>query len=97
MHTALFQEGQQHLTLVYYAGPEAQQVRASVALMRWLHLYILAEPTATQADVPADLASVFSGALTLPVKMPGEGVIICLGHSAHDLLLLLVSRQPLGL
>ncbi len=35
-----------------------------LVLMRWLQLYILADPTAAQPDVAADLQGVFNGAFT---------------------------------
>ena len=35
-----------------------------LALMRWLQLYILADPAAAQPDVAVDLEGVFNGAFT---------------------------------
>ena len=54
------------------AGVQAQQVRSLLALMRWLQLYILADPAAAQPDVAADLEGVFKGAFTK--KKAAEGV-----------------------
>ena len=35
-----------------------------LALMRWLQLYMLADPAAAQSDVAVDLEGVFNGAFT---------------------------------
>lgn len=35
-----------------------------LALMRWLQLYMLADPAAAQPDVAVDLQGVFTGAFT---------------------------------
>ncbi|KAL3135482.1 hypothetical protein ABBQ38_005962 [Trebouxia sp. C0009 RCD-2024] len=43
-------------------GSQGQQLRAMLGLMRWLQLYILADPAATQPDVAVDLEGVFKGA-----------------------------------
>ena len=43
-----------------------------LALMRWLQLYILADPAAAQPDVAVDLQGVFSGAFTNVKQDAGE-------------------------
>ena len=53
-----------HLWLGWGAGPQGQQLRAMLGLMRWLQLYILADPAATQPDVAVDLEGVFKGAFS---------------------------------
>ncbi|KAL3158646.1 hypothetical protein ABBQ32_011390 [Trebouxia sp. C0010 RCD-2024] len=46
------------------SGVQGQQLRAMLGLMRWLQLYILADPAATQPDVAVDLEGVFKGAFS---------------------------------
>lgn len=44
------------------SGVQGQQLRSMLALVRWLQLYILADPAAAQPDVALDLQGVFNGA-----------------------------------
>ena len=63
---------------LWTSGAQAQQqqgqLRAIVALMRWLQLYMLADPAATQPDVAQDLEGVFSGAFTKAKSAAGAFV-----------------------
>lgn len=54
------------------AGGQGQQLRSMLALMRWLQLYMLADPAATQPDVAADLQGVFTGAFTKVKPVAGK-------------------------
>ena len=64
---------------------KAQQVRCLLALMRWLQLYILADPAAAQPDVAADLEGVFKGAFTNTKAAAGVAspprTALCVGTS----------------
>ena len=50
--------------LLLDSGAQGQQLRSMLALMRWLQLYMLADPAAAQPDVAVDLEGVFNGAFT---------------------------------
>lgn len=50
--------------LLLDSGAQGQQLRSMLALMRWLQLYMLADPAAAQSDVAVDLEGVFNGAFT---------------------------------
>lgn len=67
------------------AGVQAQQVRCLLALMRWLQLYILADPASAQPDVAADLEGVFKGAFTNSKAAAGVSTLLwtalCVGTS----------------
>ena len=60
-------------------GAQALQLRSMLALMRWLQLYMLADPAAAQPDVAVDLEGVFAGAFTKAKQAAGESGLLRAG------------------
>lgn len=51
-----------NFVLLVGSGATGQQLRSMLGLMRWLQLYMLADPAAAQPDVAVDLEGVYNGA-----------------------------------
>lgn len=60
------------------SGATAQQLRSMLGLMRWLQLYMLADPAAAQPDVAVDLEGIYNGAFNK--AKPAAGGVPVMHH-----------------